>query len=139
GWRPIFRLDQYPLLYRMSAAATIAFELSFIFLIFFPSIRLLAPVGGLVFHNMTTLFMRISFWQLQVCYVVFFDWDRLFRWVGLRLYLEPMYLIFDGNCQLCRRTIAILRTTDILHRVIYVNALDKHQIQSCGLTWLPEQ
>jgi len=139
GWRPIFRIDQYPFLYQMSAAATIIFELSFIFLIFFPAIRLLAPLGGLAFHNMTNLFMRISFWQLQVCYVAFVDWDRLFRSLGNRLYREPMYLVFDGNCQLCRRTIASIRTFDLLHRVSYVNALDEGELRRCGLTWLSQE
>jgi len=83
-WRPFFRIDQHPLLYQMSAAASIAFELSFIFIIFFPAIRFLAALGGLAFHNMTNLFMRIPFWQMQVCYASFVDWRRLLRFVGCR-------------------------------------------------------
>lgn len=136
GWRPFFRIDHYPFIYQFSAAATIVFELSFIVIIFFPAIRFLAPVMGLAFHNMTNLFMRISFWQLQVCYVVFVDWDRAFRWIGKRLFKEEMYLLYDGNCKLCRRTIASLRTLDLLCRITYVNSLEVAAIQRYNLEWL---
>ena len=33
GWVPGFRLDHYPLLYRLGGAATIVFEMGFIFLV----------------------------------------------------------------------------------------------------------
>jgi len=49
GWVPFFRVDHYPLLYKLSAASTLIFELSFILLIFFPVVRYLAPLGGLAF------------------------------------------------------------------------------------------
>ena len=135
-WRPFFRIDQHPFLYQMSAAASIAFELSFIVIIFFPAIRYLAALGGLAFHNMTGLFMRIYFWQMQVCYVSFVDWQRVFRFAGRRLFSEEMYLIYDGNCRLCRRTIAALRTLDVFGRVHYLSAFDEPAIRSHGLDWL---
>jgi predicted DCC family thiol-disulfide oxidoreductase YuxK len=136
GWRPLFRIDQYPFFYQASAAATILFELLFIVIIFFPQIRFLAVLGGLAFHNMTNLFMRISFWNLQVCYVAFVDWARVWEFVGERFFKEPMYLIYDGNCKLCRRTIASLRTLDVFRRVTYLNALDDGAIYSSSLNWL---
>ncbi|MFY9619537.1 MAG: DCC1-like thiol-disulfide oxidoreductase family protein [Pyrinomonadaceae bacterium] len=139
GWTPIFRIDHYPLLYKLSATATILFELSFIFLIFFASVRYLAPIGGLLFHNMTNVFMRISFWNLQACYVAFVDWNRLFRFFGRRLFPEEMYLLYDGNCKLCRRTIASFRVFDICERVTYVNALDVDALKQQGLSWLDSE
>jgi predicted DCC family thiol-disulfide oxidoreductase YuxK len=136
GWTPIFRIDHYPFLYKMSGVFTLLFELSFIFLIFFPMVRFLAPVGGLFFHNMTNLFMKISFAGLQACYVAFVDWQRLFRYVGHKLFKQDMYIVFDGNCKLCRRTIASFRVFDILERVIYVNALDDTALIAHQLSWL---
>lgn len=136
GWRPILNIDQHPMLYQLSAAATIVFELSFIVIIFFPAIRFLAPLGGLAFHNMTNLFMRIPFWQLQVCYVAFPDWDRWFRSLGKRLFNAEMFVVYDGNCKLCRRTIASLQTIDILHRVTYVNGLVRDELERRDLLWL---
>lgn len=139
GWLPIFRIDHYPVLYKLSAMATLVFELSFIFLIFFASVRYLAPIQGLLFHNMTNLFMRISFWNLQACYVAFVDWARLFRFAGRRLFREEMYLLYDGNCKLCRRTIASMRVFDICERVTYVNALDVEALKQQRLAWLDSE
>ena len=53
SWTPFFRLDQYPLLYKSAAIAAVAFELSFIFLIFLPRLYVFAPLGGLIFLVVT--------------------------------------------------------------------------------------
>lgn len=137
GWFPGFRLDQYPSLYRSAALGAIVFELCFIFLIFFPRLRILAALGGITFHSMIQIFMRIdNFWTLQASYVAFFNWNAIFLRIGRWLYREEMYLIYDGNCQLCRRTIASLRVFDIFGRVTYVNALDQEALARYGLRWL---
>ena len=136
GWMPVFRIDHHPLLFKISALFTLAFELSFIFLILFSAVRWLAPLGGLAFHNATNLFMRISFWNLQGCYVAFVDWSRCFSWIGRRLFSKPMYLVYDGNCKLCRRTVASFRVFDLLNRVTYVNALDRESLEKYQLTSL---
>ena len=81
GWTPLFRLDQYPLLYRLGALATIAFELLFIFAVLLPRWRRVAVIGGLLFHLATRAFMGIFFSSLVVCYVAFVDWHR----IGVRL------------------------------------------------------
>ena len=138
GWTPLFRIDHYPLLYKLSALATLAFELSFIVLIFFATVRWLAPLGGLAFHNMTNLFMRISFWNLQGCYVTFVDWKALFNAAGKRLFKSEMYVVYDGNCKLCRRTIASFRVFDLVDRMTYVNALNRADLEKHSLEWLDE-
>lgn len=135
-WTPFFRVDQYPLLYKLGATMAIIFETSFIFLVFSRGFRLLAPLGGLMFHTMTAVFMGISFNSLLICYVVFFDWHSISSWVGRQLFKDTMYVIFDGNCKLCRRTVAALRVFDILGRVNYLNALDTNAIKNHGLSWL---
>jgi predicted DCC family thiol-disulfide oxidoreductase YuxK len=136
GWTPTFRLDFYPILYQLGALWTIAFELSFIFLIFSSKLRYLAVLGGVVFHTMSHIFMRIFFLDLIKYYVIFFDWDAIFRYIGSRLYKKDMCLIYDGSCKLCRRTIASIRVFDVFGRVVYVNALDKEAIISHGLSCL---
>jgi predicted DCC family thiol-disulfide oxidoreductase YuxK len=139
GWTSLFRIDHHPLFFKISALFTLAFELSFIFLIFFAAVRWLAPVGGLAFHNATNLFMRIPFWNLQSCYVAFVDWSRGFKWLGRRLFAEDMYLVYDGNCKLCRRTVASFRVFDLFERVTYVNVLDSPALESAGLSSLDSQ
>jgi predicted DCC family thiol-disulfide oxidoreductase YuxK len=136
GWTPFFRLDQYPVLYKLGATGTIIFEVSFIFLLFSKRLRLLAPLGGLFFHTMTAVFMQIFFTSLVRCYVAFLDWNRIFDWIGRQLFRNQMYLIYDGNCKLCRRTVATLRVFDIFGRVKYLNALENNVIKVCGLGWL---
>jgi predicted DCC family thiol-disulfide oxidoreductase YuxK len=47
-----------------------------------------------------------------------------------------MYVLYDGNCGFCRRTIALLRVFDIFERVTYVNALEGDALRGFGLHWL---
>ena len=124
GWTPGFRIDRYPLLYQPAALAALLFEIAFAFLIFFPKGRLVLLVSGLGFHNVTTYFMRIPFLTLQTSYVSFVDWDRGCRWLGRKLYPQLMSVLYDGNCGVCRRTIAMLRMFDVFGRIAFVNALD---------------
>ncbi len=136
GWVPFFRVDHYPLFYKLSALGTLVFELSFILLIFFPVSRYLAASGGLAFHNSTNLFMKISFWHLQGCYVAFVDWRAVFKSLGRRLFKADLYVVYDGNCKLCRRAVASFRVFDLFERVTYVSALDKRALIENGLSWL---
>jgi predicted DCC family thiol-disulfide oxidoreductase YuxK len=136
GWTPTFRLDFYPILCQLAALSTIAFETSFIFLVFSRKLQYLAILGGIIFHKMTDIFMRIFFLDLIKFYVIFFDWAAIFTRIGSWLYQKDMYLIYDGNCKLCCRTIASIKVFDIFGRVVYVNALDKEAIISHGVAWL---
>jgi predicted DCC family thiol-disulfide oxidoreductase YuxK len=123
AWRPVFRVDRYPLIYMSAAAGTVLFELSFLWLVFFRRLRAWLVVAGLGFHNASGVFMRIWFVHLQTMYVSFVDWARLFRWLGARLFREPLRVYYDGGCGLCRRSIAIVAAGDVLGRVVYVDAL----------------
>ncbi|MGB7290851.1 MAG: hypothetical protein WBD99_01595 [Thermodesulfobacteriota bacterium] len=129
-WTPFFRIDQYPFLYKIAALTTMIFELSFIFIIFFPGMRLFAALGGLLFHNLTNLFMRIPFWWLQPCYVSFFDWDSIFHRIGRWIYKDEMYLFYDATSKSCRRKLAYLRVFDVFGRVVYVNVLDEGEAKT---------
>ncbi len=132
-WTPLFRVDKNPLVYRAGGLATLLFELGFIFLVFFRRTRLLAALGGLAFHLQTYAFMGISFYPLMACYVVFFDWRRIFRWTGSRLFPEQMYVLYDGSCKPCRRTIATLQVFDVFGRIQYVNGMDEEAMVSYEL------
>lgn len=135
GWTPAFRIDQHPWMYKLSGLLTILFEVSFIVLILFPFLRLLAAAGGLMFHNMTYAFMNILFLRLQICYAAFLNWAGIFSWIGKRLFKDDLYVLYDGNCKICRRTIAILQRFDMFGRIVYVNALDHAELKRLGLGW----
>jgi len=83
---PDFRIDKYPNLLIISSALTILFEIGFIFLIFMGRLRYIGVVGGILFHNMTGMFMKINFKSLWYCFVIFFDWSFLYRWYFKILY-----------------------------------------------------
>lgn len=136
GWVPRFRLDLHPPLYKLSALLAVIFEVSFIWLILFPRLRIPVVLGGLAFHKMSGAYMRIAFSSLQICYVVFFDWDAIFRRIGSWLYSRRMYIVYDGNCRLCRRTIGSLRVFDLFGQVTYVNVADAEALRHHGLMWL---
>jgi hypothetical protein len=78
GFTPLFRIDQYPLLYHAAGVATILFELTFIIGIFIPRLRWIWIIGGLAFHWSIEHFMAIGFWQLRWCYVALVDWHSMF-------------------------------------------------------------
>lgn len=83
-WQPLVRIDQYPALLWIASVATVAFECLFLFLVFFDRLRPYLAAAGLVFHNMTLLFMRIPFWTLQAAYVAFVPWTRVIAWARRR-------------------------------------------------------
>ena len=121
GWTPRLRIDLYPAICKMGALLTVCFEISFIFLIFFPMARLFLPFAGVAFHKMTDLFMRIFFLDLIKFYVVLFNWHHIFRYLGQRLFEANMYVIYDGDNKVASRMVASLRVLDILGRVEYLN------------------
>jgi len=139
SWVPSWRIDQYPLAYRLAGLGTILFELTFLWCMVFPRLRVGMAAGGLLFHQSTGAFMKISFTWLQACYVSFVNWARGLRWIGERLFPRPLDVAYDGNCTLCRRTVALLRTVDWLERIVYVNALDEAALRSHGLHTLDRQ
>jgi hypothetical protein len=79
GFLPPFRIDQYPLLCRSAALLTIVFEIGFLPSLFFPRLRPFMLAGGLVFHAMNAVFLRIVFASWSLCYVIFVDWAALGR------------------------------------------------------------
>lgn len=68
---PIFRVDHYPLLYKLGGFLTITFELVFIFLILKPKWVKWAIFSGLLFHLSVLFLMNILFTSLPICYFIF--------------------------------------------------------------------
>ena len=138
-WLPGLRIDHYPWVYRFAAAGTIAFEMGFIVLMLHRHLRHLAIALGMGFHNSTLYFMKIGFFHLQFSYVCLVDWTRVWRWLGERLFPVRLQMLYDGNCQLCRRTMAMVRTLDVFDRIDYINALDPQGLGLANAAGIPEQ
>ena len=122
GWTPPLRVDRWPVLYRLAGLATILFELFFVLLVFTRRTRVAAAAVGLGFHMGTNLLMRISFYPLVACYVIFFDWHRVLCRLGRRLFPEPLRVSCDEGSSLHRRAFAVLSAFDVLRRVKLVEA-----------------
>lgn len=71
GTLPSIRIDQQPWLCAAGALFVVAFEISFVFLaLASPKGRIVALLGGVVFHAATQLLFFIPFTALWACYVV---------------------------------------------------------------------
>ncbi len=138
-WVSSFRLDHHPILYRLFGLGAIVFELSFIFLIFLPRMRLWIAGIGLLFHNLTNLVFRISFWNLQTCYVAFVNWHQVFQKIGKRFSREKLYVIYDGHCSFCIQTVNCLQMFDVFDQLICVNANDRNQLNVHPLSGLDRE
>ncbi len=75
---PAIRIDQWPApLVWGAAAATILFELGFLFAILFRRTRPWAAIVGFTFHIATHLLMGIAFTSLRMLYLTFVPWHRV--------------------------------------------------------------
>jgi predicted DCC family thiol-disulfide oxidoreductase YuxK len=132
GYRPPFvHPDEIPAVMVAGAAFTLLFETGFILLVLFRRTRPLAALAGLAFHNSTYYTMQISFWQLQFMYVSLIDWERISNWMFARR--PGLTFAYDGNCGVCKRTVAVLQTIAFPGSVAFVNALDEGAIARAGV------
>lgn len=108
------RLDLLPSgLLEIAAYGVIAFEIGFIFLILFRRIRPLLAVAGIGFHIGNGVVLGIWFTTLFPAYVALIDWVSLGR--SFRRDHNSLKVFYDASCALCRRTVAILRSLDMLN------------------------
>lgn len=61
------------------------------------------------------------------------DWALLARRVGRGLFGQPLVVLYDGHCTLCRRTAAVLATLDVLGQLRFVNMLDAGARRQAGV------
>ena len=53
--------------------------------------------------------------------------------------MEPFYVLYDGDCGLCRRTTERLRRADFFRRLTFVNARDRGALKKEGLERFQEK
>lgn len=77
GYTPALRVDLSPTLCQAGALAAVLFELSFVFLVLTRRGRIAAAIMGLGFHLASSVFLRIPFMSLWICYVALIDWAAI--------------------------------------------------------------
>lgn len=79
GWRSPLPIEHFPAIVKAGGFLVILFEMAFMFLLFGKKTRTVAVIGGISFHVITGLTLRIWFPPVLWMYVFFIDWSRLFR------------------------------------------------------------
>jgi hypothetical protein len=89
GYLKWFEIDKWPnggsehfyhFAFMIAGLFTLYFETTFIFLLFQKKARVFAVILGLIFHLATFWLMHINFIYLLLCYVIFIDWDNVFKY-----------------------------------------------------------
>jgi predicted DCC family thiol-disulfide oxidoreductase YuxK len=107
-----------------AAIASVAFELSVALALIKPVLRRVIIPGLVIFHESTRLLTRINFTRTLLAGLVpLLDWGSLGR--RLRTERPKSTVLYDGACGLCRRSAAVLWTTDALHRLEFADARDE--------------
>lgn len=121
---PAIRFDRIPGALQAMGTTVMLWELAFLGLVLFQRTRLAAALFGTAFHFGSLWMMSIPFVYLNAMYVSLVDWAAGLSRLGRRLFPAALTVLYDGQCERCRRTIRGLRTLDVLGRVRYVDAFD---------------
>ena len=124
GFTPPVRIDRLPAaMIDAWGAGAVALETGFVAFVLFRWARWFLILGGLAFHAGNGLILGIWFHTLIGSYVCLVDWSSLGRRLTARLtgQREPLLVLYDGSCTMCRRTIAILKTLDISGAILPVS------------------
>jgi len=122
------RVDELPsALLGVAGTTTILFEVGFVVLVLFRRARPVLILAGLAFHVGNGYFLSIPFLHLMQAYPCLLDWTglgrRLWRLGGQR----RLIVLYDGGCRLCRRTLAVFRSIDLLDDLEPVDGLSGDQ------------
>lgn len=107
-------------------------------MLFWRPTRLIWAAMGLVLHNTMSIWSGITSYTMQAMYVMFVDWQRVFAWLGGTMFGQPIAVLYDGNCKMCRRTMSLLLALDWLKQLQPVNAFDRERFTAMGLGHLED-
>lgn len=108
----------HPLIAKMMAAASVTVETVFPLALFSRTARLLLVPAALSFLIGIRVLMGPTFEQFMICFVFWVPWQQVAAIVRARVAAVPTTLVlYDGGCDLCTRTVPVLRRLDLLGRV----------------------
>jgi predicted DCC family thiol-disulfide oxidoreductase YuxK len=118
-------LAQAPLLYQGLAAMTLFCEACYPLALVSVPMRWIVVPGMFGSQVGIRLFMGPTFTQFLICNAFWVPWrrvgERLRAWLGAGR--RRITILYDGDCGLCQRTIAVVRQLDLLGAVEIRNAL----------------
>ena len=85
--------------------------------------RRILPVAAIMMHIGILLLQRILFFDLILLQLVFFDFTPIRKAIGARLATKRgrLQVLYDGYCPLCRRTVRLLKATDLFTRLEFLD------------------
>ena len=106
------------------AAMGIGLELTYPLALFSKRLRWLFVPGGMMMQIGIAVLMGPNFYQMIICQFLWLPLDKIVYWIlGLFSAKKKYIVIFDGSCGLCQRTIATVKSLDLLGRVEYLDAV----------------
>ena len=123
----------HPAILPVLAAVSLGFELTFVLVMFFPSLTWLYIPLGVLIHTGIFALQDIRFFQFFVAYVAFAETMRR-TWPTVRRFLSRVFkrpltsppreewtLIYDGFCPLCTRTMVLIDAVDVTEQLSYID------------------
>ena len=123
----------HPSILPILATFAIAFELSFVLVMFIPVLAWVYIPLGVLMHTGIFAMQHIRFFQFFVAYVAFAEMMRR-TWPDVRNFLaritrrqqlstpdDRWTLVYDGFCPLCTRTMVIVDALDITEQLGYID------------------
>jgi predicted DCC family thiol-disulfide oxidoreductase YuxK len=104
------------------AGFSLFFEVAIFIALFSRRSRWILVPGVVGMQTGIAMFMGPNFYQVILCQALWIPWDRVVDKLAIRLETRPRYAVaFDGACGLCQRTIAVLKSLDVLRRVEFLD------------------
>jgi predicted DCC family thiol-disulfide oxidoreductase YuxK len=101
-------------------------ELSYPLALFGRRLRWIFVPSGMLMQIGIAILMGPNFYQMIICQFLWLPLDRVVYWIADRLAIKNKYaVVFDGSCGLCKRTIAVVRSVDLLKGVEYFDAVNQ--------------
>jgi predicted DCC family thiol-disulfide oxidoreductase YuxK len=106
------------------AATSILFEVGIVVALFSRKSRWILVPGVVGMQASIALFMGPNFYQMIFCQALWVPWDWVVEKLVARFGGPKTYAVaFDGACGQCQRTINILKSLDLLHRVEFLSTV----------------
>jgi len=98
--------------------AAVMGETLFITALFSRTARRIMPALSIFMHVGIVFLQNIVFFDLMLLLLIFYDFtwvcNRIAKWLNKG---GPIQILYDGSCRLCSRSVRILASADIFHRL----------------------
>jgi predicted DCC family thiol-disulfide oxidoreductase YuxK len=104
----------------------ISLELSYPLALFSKRLRWIIMPSGMLMQTGIAVLMGPNFYQMIICQLLWLPLDKIvYGFLGLFAGKKTYAVIFDGSCGLCKQTIGVVRSLDLLGKVEYLDAVNR--------------